>query len=173
MAREWLHLLAAGEHGAAELHRLYESAVQAPKGDIQYMLTFFRQYVGHHLPQHLVEHFCGTALLAATWCKGDVRRTAVGMDIDDQALRYGWEEHTSGLMDESGQGCARLQLLVGNVLDDMQAARPLLVPHGETKVRLSVQLRGCGTPLRHVQAPHIWWRAPFIASHARIAACHP
>lgn len=27
-------------------HRLYESAVQSPKGDISYLLNFHRQYIG-------------------------------------------------------------------------------------------------------------------------------
>lgn len=113
-----------GEYGGLDRHALYESAVQSPKGDISYLLCFYRKYIGlqviklytMHLinscsfsgavlpvqilpmtgrrvmqvPVHLREDFCGTALISATWCRGDVRRSAVG----SASLHFCWL-HTS------------------------------------------------------------------------------
>jgi hypothetical protein len=41
------------------------------------------------VPEHLREDFCGTALVAATWCRRDVRRTATGVDNDPLVLQWG------------------------------------------------------------------------------------
>jgi hypothetical protein len=113
--------LGAANAGDVDKFALYQDAVQAPQGDVSWMLRFYREYVGlqvwairacirsslhmhcchqQHLPQlsapilhhshssqvscasqvplHLREDFCGTAMISATWCKGDVRRTATG-----------------------------------------------------------------------------------------------
>ena len=50
------------------------------------------------VPLHLREDFCGTALLASTWCRGDiVKRTAMGLDIDRDALAWGMQHNGEGL----------------------------------------------------------------------------
>ena len=50
------------------------------------------------VPLHLREDFCGTALLASTWCRGDiVKRTAMGLDIDRDALTWGMQRNGEGL----------------------------------------------------------------------------
>ena len=41
-----LHALDAANGTGLDRHRLYESAVQSPKGDISYLLSFHRQYIG-------------------------------------------------------------------------------------------------------------------------------
>ena len=49
-------------------------------------------------PLELWEDCCGTALLAASWCRGDiVKRTAVGLDIDRDALTWGMQHNGEGL----------------------------------------------------------------------------
>ena len=42
------------------------------------------------VPLHLREDFSGTGLISATWCKGDIRRTALAVDIDRETLHWGW-----------------------------------------------------------------------------------
>jgi hypothetical protein len=36
----------AEDYGGLDRHALYESAVQSPKGDISYLLCFYRKYIG-------------------------------------------------------------------------------------------------------------------------------
>eukprot|EP00884_Botryococcus_braunii_P017267 jgi/Botrbrau1/4223/Bobra.0044s0020.1 len=76
-------------HGGLDIHELYEQAVQSPQGEVDALLKFFRQYVGPQVAEHLREDFCGTALVAATWCKRDVRRTATAIDNDPGVLQWG------------------------------------------------------------------------------------
>ena len=71
------------------------------------------------VPEHLREDFCGTALISATWCRGDVRRTAIGLDIDHEALQWGLTHHSDGLVDEPRP---RLSLFQGDVRDPVDAA---------------------------------------------------
>ena len=68
---------------------------------------FLRFQQTMQVPLHLREDFCGTALLASTWCRGDiVKRTAVGLDIDRDALTWGMQHNGEGLA-----GAAMQQLL--------------------------------------------------------------
>ena len=71
------------------------------------------------MPEHLREDFCGTALISATWCRGDCRRTAIGLDIDRQALEWGLDHNGGSLIDESRP---RLCLFQGDVCDPLDAA---------------------------------------------------
>lgn len=72
------------------------------------------------VPEHLREDFCGTALLASTWCRGDVaRRTAMGLDIDRDALMWGLQHNGEGLAD-TAQPC--LWLMQGDVRQPLDKA---------------------------------------------------
>eukprot|EP00891_Asterochloris_glomerata_P003101 jgi/Astpho2/3101/Aster-x1120 len=95
---------------------LYQQAVQSPAGDISYLLRFFRDLVGPQVPLHLREDFCGSALISAMWCKADVRRSAVGIDLDRRSLMWGWEHNSIALL---GSGADRLCLLHANVRADL------------------------------------------------------
>lgn len=63
-------------------------------------------------PHHLREDFCGTALVAATWCRGDVFRSALGLDLDPEPLRWGAENNAALL---GGGAPSQLCLLQCNV----------------------------------------------------------
>ena len=72
------------------------------------------------VPEHLREDFCGTALLASTWCRGDIaRRTGMGLDIDRDALSWGMQHNGEGLTD-TPQPC--LWLLHGDVTQPLEKA---------------------------------------------------
>ncbi|KAL0053618.1 hypothetical protein WJX82_008407 [Trebouxia sp. C0006] len=107
---------AAPSTGVLDRHELYQKAVQSPAGDISYMVKFFRQYVGLQVPLHLREDFSGTSLICATWCKSDVRRTALGVDIDREALQWGWRHNGQAML---GQAESQMCLLEANVLEDL------------------------------------------------------
>ncbi|CAL5221490.1 g3691 [Coccomyxa viridis] len=107
-------------YAGLDRHALYESAVQSPKGDISYLLCFYQRYIGQQVPEHLREDFCGTALLASTWCRGDLaRRTGMGLDIDRDALMWGMQHNGEGLAD-TAQPC--LWLLHGDVTQPLDKA---------------------------------------------------
>ncbi|RXI04788.1 hypothetical protein DVH24_039062 [Malus domestica] len=62
--------------------------MQLPKGDISYLQKFFSMYVGGRLYLHSQEYFCGTALLSTEWLQTDLRRAAIGLDLDPEALNW-------------------------------------------------------------------------------------
>lgn len=76
----------------ADPHALYEASVQAPEGDIEFILRVFRRHF-RRVPLTLREDFCGTAYLAATWVQGGRRRKAIGVDLDEPTLEWGRHEH--------------------------------------------------------------------------------
>ncbi|XP_021901464.1 uncharacterized protein LOC110817300 isoform X1 [Carica papaya] len=97
---------------------LYQQSVQSPKGDISYLQKFFLMYVGQRQPLHLQEDFCGTALLSTEWLRTDPRRTAVGLDLDLEALEWCIKNNISKL---GYDGYSRLYLFHGNVLHPLEA----------------------------------------------------
>lgn len=98
---------------------LYQRSVQSPKGDISYMQKFFWAYVGGRLPLHLREDFCGTAFISAEWLRSDSRRTAVGVDLDIEALTWGLENN---VLKVGADAYSRICLFHGNVLHSLTSA---------------------------------------------------
>ncbi|KAL6954824.1 hypothetical protein U1Q18_049069, partial [Sarracenia purpurea var. burkii] len=97
---------------------LYQQSVQTPKGDISYLQKFFLMYVGGRFPLHLQEDFCGTALLSTEWLHTDSRRTAVGLDLDLEALNWCLENNANKI---GADGYSRIHLFHGNVLHPFEA----------------------------------------------------
>lgn len=108
---------------AKDKHALYQRAVQSPKGDISYLQKFFLNYVGGRTPLHLREDFCGTALICTEWVRADSRRTAVGLDLDEEALRWGLQNN---ICKAGVDAYNRVHLFCGNVLDDISRASRIL-----------------------------------------------
>ncbi|KDP37592.1 hypothetical protein JCGZ_07938 [Jatropha curcas] len=97
---------------------LYQQSVQSPKGDISYLQKFFLMYVGGRLPLHFQEDFCGTALLSTEWLRSDSRRTAVGVDLDLEALNWCMENNINRI---GADGYSRISLFHGNILQPSEA----------------------------------------------------
>ncbi|XP_030551879.1 uncharacterized protein LOC115756308 [Rhodamnia argentea] len=97
---------------------LYQQSVQSPKGDISYLQKFFLMYVGGRQPLHLQEDFCGTALLSTEWLRSDPRRTAVGLDLDLEALNWCMQNNINTIGADS---YSRISLFHGNVLQPFEA----------------------------------------------------
>ncbi|CAI0398261.1 unnamed protein product [Linum tenue] len=95
---------------------LYQQS--SPKGDISYLQKFFLMYVGGRVPLHFQEDFCGTALLSTEWLRGDSRRTAVGVDLDLEALEWCMENNINKV---GADVYSRISLFHGNVLQPLEA----------------------------------------------------
>ncbi|KAJ7947976.1 S-adenosyl-L-methionine-dependent methyltransferases superfamily protein [Quillaja saponaria] len=106
---------------------LYQQSVQSPKGDISYLLKFFLMYVGGRLPLHLQEDFCGTAFLSTEWLRSDSRRTAIGLDLDLEALTWCTENNISKV---GADGYSRISLFHGNVLQPLESKLVKTEPQG-------------------------------------------
>ncbi|KAK9726985.1 hypothetical protein RND81_05G250300 [Saponaria officinalis] len=104
---------------------LYQQSVQSPKGDISYLQKFFLMYVGGRAPLHLQEDFCGTALLSTEWLRTDPRRTAVGVDLDLEALMWCMENNFKNVGNDNS---SRISLFHGNVLQPREARLVKLNP---------------------------------------------
>ncbi|WCJ41805.1 S-adenosyl-L-methionine-dependent methyltransferases superfamily protein [Euphorbia peplus] len=97
---------------------LYQQSVQSPKGDISYLQKFFLMYIGGRVPLHFQEDFCGTALLSTEWLRSDSRRTAIGVDLDVEALKWCMENNINKI----GADCSsRISLFHGDVLQPSEA----------------------------------------------------
>lgn len=134
-----------GEEGLPSKFHLYQRSVQSPRGDISYLQKFFLMYVGGRLPLHLQEDFCGTALLSSEWLRGDPRRTAVGLDLDLEALDWCLENNLTKI---GADGYSRMFLFHGNVLQPREAC---LVKHTVQDLMKSVDLSdqvGCSETVK-------------------------
>lgn len=97
----------------ANIHDLYQNAVQAPEADVEFFIDTYNKLRGK---QALLmrEDFCGTALLSVEWCKTDPARTAIGVDLDKPTLDWG-QKHNIDAAD--GNMKDRVTLIEANVLD--------------------------------------------------------
>lgn len=67
----------------ADRHVLYQKSVQAPEAEVAFFDQVFPELRGRKALS-MKEDFCGTAYLAAEWCKSDPQRTAIGVDYDEE-----------------------------------------------------------------------------------------
>jgi hypothetical protein len=85
----------------ADRHILYQLAVQDPETEGRFLARTFERIAGRK-PASLREDFCGTALLCATWvAKRD--RTAVGIDLDPEVLRWGTVHNLAPLRERASR----------------------------------------------------------------------
>ncbi|PKI40529.1 hypothetical protein CRG98_039089 [Punica granatum] len=94
-------------------------------------------YVGGRQPLHLQEDFCGTALLSTEWLRTDPRRTAVGLDLDLEALNWCMENNINIV---GADGYSRIFLFHGNVLQPNEAK---LVNYEPAELIRSIKLDEC------------------------------
>jgi len=90
---------------------LYERSVQDPPTDIAFFTKAFRKE-RKRVANSLREDFCGTAMLCADWVKKHPERTAVGLDLHQPTMDYGWKKHIEPL----GKDAERVELLNRDVL---------------------------------------------------------
>lgn len=76
----------------ADLHELYQLAVQSADVDVEFLETTFENLRGRKAV-HFREDFCGTALLCSHWVRLDEEKTAEGFDNDSDPLEWGREHN--------------------------------------------------------------------------------
>lgn len=99
----------------ADRYRLYQRAVQDPRGEVNFLRDLFVELRGKQ-PRHLREDFCGTALVAAEWVKLSPRFTAEGYDLDPEPLAWGRTHHLARL----GAQAKRVELIQKDVREPSQ-----------------------------------------------------
>ncbi len=97
----------------ADRHAMYQAAVQAVDVEVEFLDKLFHDLRGRK-PLSFKEDFCGTALLSVEWCKSDTQRTAIGVDICADTLKWG-EEHN--VRPAGSEVASRVTLLNKDVRD--------------------------------------------------------
>jgi len=95
----------------ADRHVLYQKSVQAPEAEVEFFDKVFPELRGRKALS-MKEDFCGTAYLAAEWCKSDPQRTAVGVDYDEETVEWGREHNIEA---EGGDLADRITLIIDDV----------------------------------------------------------
>jgi len=97
----------------AELHELYEEAVQSVDTEVEFLTDTFRSLRGRDAVSFR-EDFCGTASAACEWVRSDKRRYAIGVDNDASVLEWG-RQHRVARLPEADR--ARVKLLEDDVMN--------------------------------------------------------
>lgn len=97
----------------ADLHVMYQYAVQAPESDIEFFDKVYTD-LRDKPPLSMKEDFCGTSYLSTEWCKSDPRRTAVGVDLCNDTLEWG---RTHNIEPAGSDVTSRIQLFNADVCD--------------------------------------------------------
>ena len=95
----------------ADIHELYEEAVQNVEDEVEFIRTTFRDLQGREALSFR-EDFCGTASAACEWAKTSARHHAIGVDIDQAVLDWG-RQHRLGRLAEADR--ARVRLVCADV----------------------------------------------------------
>lgn len=106
----------------ADIHKLYELAVQEPSADVDFIDETFTNERGRK-PILLREDFCGTANLSAAWVGSDEERMAIGLDLDQPTLDWGMKHNLEPL----GDAARRVKLLRRDVRDGCEDKADVIV----------------------------------------------
>ncbi len=107
----------------ADLHRLYERAVQCPEAEVDFLTDCFRELRGRDA-RSLREDFCGTAAVCCEWVRRHAQNTALGLDLDPAALTWA-ERHNRKALAPAQR--ARVTLVQSDVRAAPTASPPDLV----------------------------------------------
>lgn len=98
---------------SADVHVMYQYAVQAPENDIEFFDKVYTEIRGRQ-PLSMKEDFCGTSYMSVEWCKSDPQRTTVGVDLCHDTLEWGRAHN----IEPAGSDVAgRIQLIEADVCD--------------------------------------------------------
>lgn len=95
----------------ADKYALYRLSVQDPEHEVQQFVTFYKEAY-QRPPLTLREDFCAAAAVCCEWVK-QKDRTAVGVDLDPEPLRYCKDKYLPELTDEQR---SRVRLLQEDVM---------------------------------------------------------
>jgi len=95
----------------ADLHTMYQHAVQAPETEVEFFEETYEKLRGKKALS-MKEDFSGTCLLSVEWCKSDPERSSVCVDYCADTLAWG-KEHN---IDPAGADVAnRMQIFQADV----------------------------------------------------------
>ncbi|MDH4047913.1 MAG: class I SAM-dependent methyltransferase [Gammaproteobacteria bacterium] len=107
----------------ADLHDLYERAVQNVEHEVEFLQATFQDIRGRKAFR-LREDFCGTASASCQWVRQGEQYQAIGVDIDASVLDWG-RKNRVGRLPAADQ--ARVQLLESDVMTVETPATDLLI----------------------------------------------
>lgn len=96
----------------ADIHELYESAVQNVENEIEFLQATFRELRGRN-GYLFREDFCGTAAASCEWVRQGPEYQAIGVDIDPEVLDWGRRNRIGRLPAEDQP---RVRLLESDVM---------------------------------------------------------
>jgi SAM-dependent methyltransferase len=97
----------------ADLHTMYQYAVQAPETEVEFFEQTYEKLRGKKALS-MKEDFSGTCLLSVEWVKSDPQRTAVCVDICPDTLAWG-KQHN---IEPAGEDVSRrMQIFQADVRD--------------------------------------------------------
>ncbi|HEY7671597.1 MAG TPA: class I SAM-dependent methyltransferase [Gammaproteobacteria bacterium] len=95
----------------ADVHELYEEAVQSVDADVEFLHATFRALRGREA-HSFREDFCGTASACCEWVRRTPRGFAIGVDHDPAVLDWGRRHRVARLAEKER---ARVKLLESDV----------------------------------------------------------
>ncbi len=134
----------------ADIHELYEEAVQDVEMEVDFLLSTFKELRGR-TPRTFREDFCGTASACCEWVRRGREFKAIGVDIDPSVLEWGRKNRVGRL---SAKEQARVQLLESDVLTvetapvDVIAALNFSYFIFDTREKLRTYFRRCFEALK-------------------------
>lgn len=116
-----LHKLSLAAH--ADRHYLYQESVQDTEAEIDFVEEAWAAL--RDRPAELLrEDFCGTGNTACEWVRRDPAHRAIGIDLDDEVLDWGWLNNVAQL-DEEQQ--TRIDLLQEDVVEALPEAADIIL----------------------------------------------
>lgn len=97
----------------ADRHELYQLSVQDPDTDAATLARLFKRYRKREAVSFR-EDFCGTAVLSLAWVQSKSDRTAIGIDLDQPTMDWGWKNR---ILPAGKKVARRIDLRNANVLD--------------------------------------------------------
>jgi len=85
--------------GSPHPHLLYEFSVQSPKWQVEYLPQFHEHWLKKK-PLRFREDFCGSGRISCEWVKSSAKNSAVGLDLDADALQYARHVNAGQLLSE-------------------------------------------------------------------------
>ncbi len=96
----------------ADRHVCYEQSVQNTEVEFEFVDRVFKRIRGRKA-YSMREDFCGTASMCVEWVKRRPKNIAIGVDLDEEVLRWAWEHNIEKLRASQR---SRVTLLRKNVL---------------------------------------------------------
>ncbi|MGB0453179.1 MAG: class I SAM-dependent methyltransferase [Bacteriovoracaceae bacterium] len=103
-----------GKLSFEDKYELYESSVQNPECDIDFINQEFKK-MNNRKPLTVREDFGGTGMMSNMWVTQSSKHFAYAVDLDPEPIEYGKKNHYTKLNKNSQK---RMKYVLGNVLEE-------------------------------------------------------